>query len=68
VSLRSILKPDILAHGTPIDDNGRRSLLWSIGSLSYRHLFAAAHFVAYWHKADITIALTNVGFWGKSGS
>jgi hypothetical protein len=27
-------------------------------------LFAASHLVCYWHKADMTIALSNVRFWG----
>jgi hypothetical protein len=27
-------------------------------------IFAAAHFVRFWHKADITTALINVRFWG----
>jgi hypothetical protein len=27
-------------------------------------LFAASHFVCFWHKADITIVLNDVRYWG----
>ena len=30
-----------------------------------RRLFAAPHNVCFWHKADMTTALTDVRFWGQ---
>jgi len=27
-------------------------------------LFAAAHFVRFWHKADMTVAFSDVRYWG----
>jgi hypothetical protein len=48
-----------------------RSLQYSSRSTScvrisrqYAGRYAAMHFVCFWHKADIPVALTNVRFWG----